>query len=106
MQKIGVDKGHYLINPVLSYDKVKKRGMLPITFRKIYDFTGTDQYKSAKEKNNCESPAPNTYWDDGNSKVKLRKNIDDTQAQKYVMLRSKSYSRLYVPYGRKGVFYK
>ena len=104
LQKIGVDKAHYLINPVLSYDKVKSRGKLPIAFRKIYDFTGTEQYKSAKEKNSCETPAPNTYWDDGNSKIKLRKNIDDTQAQKYVMLRSKSYNRLYVPYGRKSVF--
>ena len=90
--------------PVESYHKVHKHGFLPHLIRKVYDYANTEQYKASLEKRNAETPAPNTYWDDGKSKIKLRKNIEDEQAQKYVMPREKTYKRLYVSGMRKSVY--
>ena len=104
LEKMGVDKKAYSIDPVISYHKVQKHGFLPHLIRKVYDFSNTEQYKASLEKRNAETPAPNTYWDDGKSKVKLRKNIEDDQAQKYVMPREKTYKRLYISGMRKSVF--
>ena len=87
-----------------SYNLVHNRGKLPIIFRKKFKYEDTEQYKSAKEKNNYDTPAPNTYWDDGKSIVKIRKNIDDEQAKKYVMTREKTFKRLYVSKSVKSVF--
>ena len=104
LEKMGVDKKSYIQDPVASYHKVHKHGFLPHLIRKVYDFANTEQYKASFENRNYETPAPNTYWDDGKSKVKLRKNVDDEQAQKYVMPREKTYKRLYVSGMRKSVF--
>ena len=104
LEKMGVDKKKYRLEPVESYNKVAKHGFLPHLIRKVYDFANTEQYKASFEKRNPETPAPNTYWDDGKSKVKLRKNIEDEQAQKYVMPREKTYKKLYVSGMRKSVF--
>jgi len=101
---MGVDKKGYMIQAVESYHKVDKHGKLLPLIRKPYDFASTDQYKSSLEQRTNETPAPNTYWDDGKSKIKLRKNIDDEQAQKYVMPREKTFKRLYVSGMRKSVF--
>ena len=87
-----------------SYNLVHNRGKLPIIFRKQFKYEDTEQYKNAKEKNNYDTPAPNTYWDDGKSIVKIRKNIDDEQAKKYVMTMDKTYKRLYVSKSVKSVF--
>ena len=104
LEKMGVDRKGYIQDPVVSYHKVHKHGFLPHLIRKVYDFANTEQYKASFEKRNPETPAPNTYWDDGKSKVKLRKNIEDEQAQKYVMPREKTYKKLYVSGMRKSVF--
>ena len=104
LEKMGVDRKKYKIEAVESYHKVDKHGSLPHLFRKVYDFANTEQYKAALEKKSSETPAPNTYWDDGKSKVKLRKNVEDDQAQKWVMPREKTYKRLYVSGMRKSVF--
>ena len=104
LEKMGVDKKGYMIQAVESYHKVDKHGKLLPLIRKPYDFASTEQYKSSLEQRTSESPAPNTYWDDGKSKIKLRKNIDDEQAQKYVMPREKTFKRLYVSGMRKSVF--
>ena len=104
LEKMGVDRKKYMLQPVDSYHKVMKHGSLPILFRKIYNFKDTEQYKAAQEKRNSETPAPNLYWDDGKSKVKLRKNVDDSQAQKWIMSREKTFKRLHVSGMRKGVF--
>ena len=104
LEKMGTDRKKYMINPVESYNKVMKHGSLPLLFRKSYDFKNTEQYKAAQEKKSSETPAPNTYWDDGKSRVKLRKNVDDSQAQKWIMSREKTFKRLHVSGMRKGVF--
>ena len=104
LEKMGVDKKKYRIEAVESYNKVAKHGFLPLVIRKPYDFANTEQYKATLEKRNSETPAPNTYWDDGKSKVKIRKNVEDDQAQKWVMPREKTYKRLYVSGMRKSVF--
>ena len=104
LEKMGVDRKGYIQDPVVSYHKVHKHGFLPHLIRKVYDFANTEQYKASYEQKHPETPAPNTYWDDGKSKIKLRKNIEDEQAQKYVMPREKSYKRLYVSGMRKSVF--
>ena len=104
LEKMGTDKKKYMLQPIESYHKVKNHGALPILFRKIYDFKNTEQYKASLEKRNSETPAPNTYWDDGKSKVKLRKNVEDDKAQKWVMPREKTYKRLYVSGSRKSVY--
>ena len=51
-----------------------------------------------------ETPSVHSYWDDGKSKIRLRKNIDDDQAKKYIMPREKTFKRLYVSGMRKSVF--
>ena len=104
LEKMGVDKKKYKIEAVESYHKVDKHGFLPLVIRKPYDFANTEQYKASLEKRNSETPAPNTYWDDGKSKVKIRKNVEDEQAQKWVMPREKTYKRLYVSGMRKSVY--
>ena len=104
LEKMGIDKKKYRLEPMESYNKVKKHGFLPHIFRKIYNFKDTEQYKASLEKRNSETPAPNTYWDDGKSKIKLRKNVDDDQAKKWVMPREKTNKRLYVSNLRKSVF--
>ena len=101
---MGVDKKKYMIQYLDSYQKVDKHGFLPHVIRKVYDFANTEQYKASLEKRNPETPAPNTYWDDGKSKVKIRKNVEDEQAQKWVMPREKTYKRLYVSGMRKSVY--
>ena len=103
-EKMGVDKKSYMIQPVESYHKINNHGKLPHLIRKVFDFANTEQYKASLEKRSSETPAPNTYWDDGKSKIKLRKNIEDDQAQRYVMPREKTYKRLYVSGMRKSVF--
>ena len=104
LQKMGVDRKGYIQDPVISYHKVHKHGFLPHLIRKVYDYANTEQYKASLEARKPETPAPNTYWDDGKSKIKLRKNIEDDQAQKYIMPREKTYKRLYVSGMRKSVF--
>ena len=104
LEKMGVDKKKYRIEAVESYHKVDRHGSLPHLIRKVYDFANTEQYKAALEHKSSETPAPNTYWDDGKSKVKIRKNVEDDQAQKWVMPREKTYKRLYVSGMRKSVF--
>ena len=104
LEKMGTDRKKYMINPVESYNKVIKHSSLPLLFRKSYDFKNTEQYKAAQEKRNFETPAPNSYWDDGKSKVKLRKNLDDSQAQKWIMSRDKTFKRVHISGMRKGVF--
>ena len=104
LEKMGVDKKKYMINPVESYHKVNKHGSLPHLIRKVYDYANTEQYKASLEKRNSETPAPNTYWDDGKSKVKIRKNVEDDQAQKWVMPREKTYKRMYFSGMRKSVY--
>lgn len=103
-QKMGVDKKSFLPEPVKSYHLIHNHGKLPLVFRKVFDYANTDQYKSSMENKTFETPAPNTYWDDGKSKIKLRKNIDDDQAHRYVMPREKTYKRLYVSGLRKSVY--
>ncbi len=104
LQKMGVDRKGYIQDPVISYHKVHKHGFLPHLIRKVYDYANTEQYKASLEARKPETPAPNTYWDDGKSKIKLRKNIEDDQAQKYIMPREKTFKRLYVSGMRKSVF--
>ena len=104
LEKMGVDKKKYMIQYLDSYQKVDKHGFLPHVIRKVYDFANTEQYKASLEKRNPETPAPNTYWDDGKSKVKIRKNVEDEQAQKWVMPTEKTYKRLYVSGMRKSVY--
>ena len=104
LEKMGVDKKKYRIEAVESFHKVDKHGFLPLVIRKPYDYAGTEQYKATLEKRNSETPAPNTYWDDGKSKVKIRKNVEDEQAQKWVMPREKTYKKLYVSGMRKSVY--
>ena len=104
LEKMGVDKKKYRIEAVESFHKVDKHGFLPLVIRKPYDYAGTEQYKATLEKRNSETPAPNTYWDDGKSKVKIRKNVEDDQAQKWVMPREKTYKKLYVSGMRKSVY--
>ena len=79
-----------------SYNLVNNRGKLPIIFRKKFKYEETEQYKASRDKYNYDTPAPNSYWDDGKSIVKLRKNIDEQQAKKYIMNRDKTFKRLYV----------
>ena len=104
LQKMGTNRKGYSIDPVESYHKVHNHGSLPYLFRKPYDYASKEQYKASSENRKVETPSPNTYWDDGKSKVKLRKNIDDEQAQKYIMTREKTYRRLYVSGMKKSVF--
>ena len=101
---MGIDKKKYRLEPVESYNKVDKHGFLPLLIRKVYDYANTEQYKASLEQRNSETPAPNTYWDDGKSKVKIRKNVDDDQAKKWEMPREKTYKRLYVSGMRKSVY--
>ena len=103
-QKMGVDKKSYIQDAVKSYQMIHDHGKLPLLIRKVYDFANTDQYKAAQEKRFNETPAPNTYWDDGKAKIKLRKNIEDDQAKKYVMPRENTYKRLYTSGMRKSVY--
>ena len=104
LQKMGVDRKTYVQEPVISYHKVHKHGFLPIIFRKGFDYANTEQYKASFEARTQETPAPNTYWDDGKSKVKIRKNVDDDKAQKYIMAREKTFKRVYYPVMRKSVY--
>ena len=87
-----------------SYNLVNNRGKLPIIFRKKFKYEETEQYKASRDKYNYDTPAPNSYWDDGKSIVKLRKNIDEQQAKKYIMNRDKTFKRLYVSKSVKSVF--
>ena len=87
-----------------SYNFVNNRGKLPIIFRKKFKYEETEQYKASRDKYNYDTPAPNSYWDDGKSIVKLRKNIDEQQAKKYIMNRDKTFKRLYVSKSVKSVF--
>ena len=103
LEKMGVDKKKYMNQALESYHKVDKHGFLPHLIRKVYDFANTEQYKAALEKRSNETPAPNTYWDDGKSKVKIRKNVEDEQAQKWVMPREKTYKKIYIYGMRKSV---
>ena len=104
LEKLGVDKKKYMNQALESYHKVDKHGFLPHLIRKVYDFANTEQYKAALEKRSNETPAPNTYWDDGKSKVKIRKNVEDEQAQKWVMPREKTYKKIYISGMRKSVY--
>ena len=104
LEKMGVDKKKYRIEAVESYHKVDKHGFLPLLIRKVYDYANTDQYKASLENRTHETPAPNTYWDDGKSKIKIRKNVDDEQAQKWVMPREKTYKHLFISGMRKSVY--
>ena len=90
-EKMGIDKKKYQVNAVESYNKVIKHGMLPVLFRKPFNYKDTEQYKSAMENRSFESPAPNLYWDDGKSRVKLRKNVDEDQEKSWIMSRDKTY---------------
>ena len=103
-EKMGIDKKKYQVNAVESYNKVIKHGMLPILFRKPFNFKDTEQYKSAMENRSFESPAPNLYWDDGKSRVKLRKNVDEDQEKSWVMSRDKTYRNIYTYGLKKGIF--
>ena len=87
-----------------SYNLVYNRGKLTIIFRKKFKYEETEQYKASRDKYNYDTPAPNSYWDDGKSIVKLRKNIDEQQAKKYIMNRDKTFKRLYVSKSVKSVF--
>ena len=78
--------------------------LLPHLIRKVYDFANTEQYKVSSKKRNSETPTPNTYWDDGKSKVKIRKNVEEEQAQKWVIPREKTYKKLYISGMRKSVY--
>ena len=103
-EKMGIDKKKYQVNAVESYNKVIKHGMLPVLFRKPFNYKDTEQYKSAMENRSFESPAPNLYWDDGKSRVKLRKNVDEDQEKSWIMSRDKTYRNIY-SYGlKKGIF--
>ena len=104
LEKMGVDKKKYMINPVESYHKVNKHGSLPHLIRKVYDYANTEQYKASLEKRNSETPAPNTYWDDGKSRVKLRKNVDEDQEKSWIMSRDKTYRNIYTYGLKKGIF--
>ena len=104
LEKMGVDKKKYRLEAVESYNKVDKHGFLPLLIRKVYDYANTDQYKASLENRTHETPAPNTYWDDGKSKIKIRKNVEDEQAQKWVMPREKTYKKIYVSGMRKSVY--
>ena len=103
-EKMGIDKKKYKVNPVESYNKVIKQGMLPILFRKPFNYKDTEQYKSAMENRSFESPAPNLYWDDGKSRVKLRKNVDEDQEKAWIMSRDKTYRSIYTYGLKKGIF--
>jgi len=103
-EKMGIDKKKYQVNAVESYNKVIKHGMLPVLFRKPFNYKDTEQYKSAKENRSFESPAPNLYWDDGKSKVKLRKNVDEDQEKSWIMSRDKTYRNIYTYGLKKGIF--
>ena len=103
-EKMGIDKKKYQVNSVESYNKVIKHGMLPILFRKPFNYKDTDQYKSAMENRSFESPAPNLYWDDGKSRVKLRKNVDEDQEKSWVMSRDRTYRSIYTYGLKKGIF--
>ena len=103
-EKMGIDKKKYQVNSVESYNKVIKHGMLPILFKKPFNYKDTDQYKSAMENRSFESPAPNLYWDDGKSRVKLRKNVDEDQEKSWVMSRDRTYRSIYTYGLKKGIF--
>ena len=103
-EKMGIDKKKYQVNAVESYNKVIKHGMLPVLFRKPFNYKDTEQYKSAKENRSFESPAPNLYWDDGKSRVKLRKNVDEDQEKSWIMSRDKTYRNIYTYGLKKGIF--
>ena len=104
LEKMGVDKKKYFIDMVESYNKVLKHGTLPIIFRKEYKFKETEQYKAAMENKSFETPAPNLYWDDGKSRVKLRKNVDEDQAKKWIMSSERTYRNIYKAGLKKHVF--
>ena len=104
LEKMGVDKKKYFIDMVESYNKVIKHGTLPIIFRKEYKFKETEQYKAAMENKSFETPAPNLYWDDGKSRVKLRKNVDEDQAKKWIMSSERTYRNIYKAGLKKHVF--
>ena len=104
LEKMGVDKKKYFIDMVESYNKVLKHGTLPIIFRKEYKFKETEQYKAAMENKSFETPAPNLYWDDGKSRVKLRKNVDEDQAKKWIMPSERTYRNIYKAGLKKHVF--
>ena len=103
-EKMGIDKKKYQVNAVESYNKVIKHGMLPVLFRKPFNYKDTEQYKSAMENRSFESPAPNLYWDDGKSRVKLRKNVDEDQEKSWIMSRDKTYRNIYTYGLKKGIF--
>jgi antitoxin component of RelBE/YafQ-DinJ toxin-antitoxin module len=103
-EKMGIDKKKYQVNAVESFNKVINHGMLPILFRKPFNFKETEQYKSAMENRSFESPAPNLYWDDGKSRIKLRKDVDEDDAKRWVMTRDKTYRSIYTYGLKKGVF--
>ena len=103
-EKMGIDKKKYQVNAVESFNKVINHGMLPILFRKPFNFKETEQYISAMENRSFESPAPNLYWDDGKSRIKLRKDVDEDDAKRWVMTRDKTYRSIYTYGLKKGVF--
>ena len=103
-EKMGIDKKKYQVNAVESYNKVIKHGMLSVLFRKPFNYKDTEQYKSAMENRSFESPAPNLYWDDGKSRVKLRKNVDEDQEKSWIMSRDKTYRNIYTYGLKKGIF--
>lgn len=103
-EKMGIDKKKYQVNAVESFNKVINHGMLPILFRKPFNFKETEQYISAMENRSFESPAPNLYWDDGKSRIKLRKDVDEDDAKRWVMTRDKTYRSIYTYGLKKGIF--
>ena len=103
LDKMGVDKKTYTIDPLTSYHKLKEYGTLPHIIRKEFNFE-TQQYKNYLAKKKIEIIGPNTYWDDGNSKIKIRKFIDEEKSKKYVMTRDKTYKRLHIVGMRKCIF--
>lgn len=104
LDKMGVEPKKYMLEYLTSYHNVKNRGRIIYQFRKDYGFTKTDQYIAAHEGKNYDTPAPNLYWDDGKSRIKLRKNVEDEQAEKYRMSREKTDKRRVFPNLRKSVF--
>ena len=83
----------------------KKHGSLPHLIRKPFEYK-TEQYNTAQEKFKYYygTPGPNLYWDDGKSKIRLRKNIDDEQAKKYQSSREKTFKRYNQPGLRKSIY--
>ncbi len=103
-EKLGIDKNKFLDDAVLSYDKVHSHGRLPMVIKKPFDYKATDQYKTAMENKKVETPAPNTYWDDGKAIMKMRLNVEEDAAKRYVNTREQTFKRVYKSGMHKYVF--